>query len=130
MTAKTDDSRPDANPTSSSPDTSNPNSALIRKLNDRLRKTGCGGQVLVTDGILAQGLGFAQKALSAIIHFDGFNAENDPWAEHDCASLTVEGHSIMFKIDYYDRTLSQYSPNPADPKLTSRVLTIMMAGDY
>jgi hypothetical protein len=34
------------------------------------------------------------------------------------------------KIDYYDRMLRDASPNPADPAVTRRVLTLMLASDY
>ena len=31
---------------------------------------------------------------------------------------------MFFKIDYYDRSLNGHSPDPADPTVTTRVLTI------
>ena len=37
---------------------------------------------------------------------------------------------IFFKIDYYDRALSGHSPDPADPAVTQRVITIMLATEY
>jgi len=33
-------------------------------------------------------------------------------------------------IDYYDRELSMHSPDPADPSITQRVITIMLAEEY
>ena len=38
--------------------------------------------------------------------------------------------TIFFKIDYYDRTLTHHSPDPADPAVTERVITIMLADEY
>jgi hypothetical protein len=37
---------------------------------------------------------------------------------------------IMFKIDYYDQNLSMHSADPADPAVTQRVITIMLAEEY
>jgi hypothetical protein len=39
----------------------------------------------------------------------------------------MDGHTIMFKIDYFDREPSMHSPDPADPDVTQRVITIMLA---
>lgn len=104
--------------------------ATIQRLNDRLRKTGQGGQVLITDGILERGLDFARKVVGQIAAFDSFSEENDPWGEHDCAGLQVDGQRVLWKIDYYDRRMEFLSPNPADPKVTCRVLTIMLSSEY
>jgi len=42
----------------------------------------------------------------------------------------ADGHKIMFKIDYFDSSLAQHSPDPADPAVTQRVITIMLAEEY
>ena len=47
--------------------------------------------------------------------------------EHDFGSFEAEGHTIFFKIDYYDDTLTVHSPDPSDPSITKRVITIMLA---
>jgi hypothetical protein len=36
----------------------------------------------------------------------------------------------MFKIDYFDRTMTYGSPDAADPQQTTRVLTIMLVSEY
>jgi hypothetical protein len=37
---------------------------------------------------------------------------------------------VFFKIDYFDKSLRVHSPNPADPAVTERVITIMRADEY
>jgi hypothetical protein len=55
---------------------------------------------------------------------------NDPHKEHDFGAFDVDGHTIMFKIDYFDRQLSMHLPDPADPAVTQRVITIILAEEY
>jgi hypothetical protein len=50
-------------------------------------------------------------------------------AENSFASR-FDGNRIFFKIDYYDETLTVHSPDPSDPKVTKRVITIMQAEEY
>lgn len=42
----------------------------------------------------------------------------------------VDGIRILWKIDYYDRDRQFHSPDPADPKVTVRVLTVMRSDEY
>ena len=92
--------------------------ARIRELNDHLRTTNRGGIVLITDGLAALG-SEAGGILDAVAAFQDFNPDNDPWAEHDCARLEVNGHWVIWKIDYYDRSRRIHSPDPADPRSRS-----------
>lgn len=105
-------------------------SQRIQVLNDRLRMHGTGGRVVMTSGIAALDDNTRANIVSAIRAFDNFTEDNDPHGEHDCAALEVDGLTIMFKIDYYDLSLSGHSSNPADPTLTARVLTVMLAEEY
>jgi hypothetical protein len=102
----------------------------IRKLNDELRKSLTGGQVLLTPGIAALGPESVERVIKAITIFDDFCNENDPYTEHDFGSLDVEGQKVFFKIDYYNRDFSAHSPDPSDPAVTSRVITLMLASEY
>ena len=102
----------------------------IRDLNDKLRTTMSGGLVHMTDSIAALGLPTVNAIFAEITSFTAFNPDNDPWGEHDCAVVKVEGHRIVWKIDYFDRTRTIHSPDAADPKLTVRVLTVMLASEY
>ena len=99
----------------------------IRELNDRLRIEGMGGMVCMTNGVAALGLKNVNLIFACIADFTGFTPDNDPWNEHDCAAMTILDHKIIWKIDYYDRTRSYHSPDPGDPKVTVRVMTVMLA---
>ena len=62
--------------------------------------------------------------------FDTFTPDNDPHHEHDFGSFEHDGERIFWKIDYYDRSLTNGSEDPSDPAQTTRVLTIMLASEY
>ena len=102
----------------------------IRELNDKLRTTMSGGLVHMTNGIAALGLATVNVIFKAVAFFTAFTADNDPWGEHDCAVMEVEGHRFIWKIDYYDRSRTCHSPDAADAKVTVRVLTVMLSAEY
>ena len=104
--------------------------ARIRELNDQLRCKGIGGRTVITPGIQALKADDLRAVLLAVAGFDDFSEDNDPWGEHDCATLTVNGHRLIFKIDYYDRDLAYHSPDASDPAVTERVMTVMLAEEY
>ena len=103
---------------------------LVRQLNDALRQTMTGGQVLITSGVEALGLMAVGSILHAVRQFDKFSPGNDPFDEHDFGALTCLGYRVFWKIDHYDRQLEFGSPDPADPHVTTRALTIMLASEY
>ena len=106
------------------------NTAAIRWLNDELRKRHRGGQIFITRGLLALGDAAVQRVIDAIVAFDAFTPDNDPYEEHDCAVLIVDGIKVFWKIDYYDLSGEFGSEDPADPAKTKRVLTLMLASEY
>lgn len=102
----------------------------MRELNDGLRRYARAGIICVTRGIQDLGAERLQIILEAVRSFDSFNAHNDPYDEHDLGVLKAAGERIMWKIDYYDRERQFGSPDPANPTVTTRVLTIMLAREY
>ena len=105
-------------------------STIIRDMNDEFRRTLVGGQVLITPGVLDLGNDAAIEALRQVRLFDDFTPDNDPHREHDFGEVKVEGQRIWFKIDLYDKDLQYGSPNPADPDVTARVMTILLPSEY
>ena len=102
----------------------------IRTLNDTLRTTGQGGKIFVTTGVTEKGEAFLAAAINAMRAHDDFTPDNDPHGEHDFGRMVIEGTPVLWKIDYFDKTVEMGSDNPADPKQTCRVLTLLLAEEY
>ena len=103
----------------------------IRALNDALRQGNVEqGMILVTSGISAMGEAFTAEALGSVARFDAFTADNDPYGEHDFGAMTIQGEKVFWKIDAYDLAMEAHSPDPTDPAVTKRVLTIMLSSEY
>jgi hypothetical protein len=102
----------------------------VRDLNDQLRQNFAEGIAVMTPGIAALGPEAVARIVKTIAVFDDFCHANDPHEEHDFGAFDADGHRIFFKIDYYDETLTHHSPDAADPAITKRVITIMLAEEY
>jgi hypothetical protein len=107
-----------------------PKTAQIRALNDQLRQRLVGGMAVITPGIAALGQEAVARIIKTIEVYDNFCHANDPHEEHDFGAFEADGHRVFFKIDYYDETLAVHSPDPSDPSVTKRVITIMLAEEY
>lgn len=103
----------------------------IAQLNDLLRETLLTGQVLLTEGIHSLTEEQRSAVLTKVRTFSEFTEDNDPYCEHDFGAFDQDGvGKVFWKIDYYDLAYEAHSPDPADPKVTRRVLTIMLAREY
>lgn len=102
----------------------------IRELNDALRTTLTGGEITLTQGVAMLDSEVIRAITVALQTYNDFTDDNDPYGEHDFGKMTVNGYELFFKIDYYDGYMKFHSPDPADPELTIRVLTIMLADEY
>lgn len=98
--------------------------SAIAMANDAFRWKGDG--VTITSGV--QMLEDLYGLLESVRWYDDFNADNDPYSEHDFGSLMWKGEKIYWKIDYYDATLTGWC-DPRD-KACRRMLTIMLADEY
>ena len=102
----------------------------IRLLNDQLRSTFTGGQVVMTAGVAALPDEVKTKVLVQVRAFKDFNPDNDPHGEHDFGGFDVEGEKFFWKIEYYDERMKWGSDDPSDPAKTTRVLTMMLSSEY
>jgi hypothetical protein len=104
--------------------------ADIRALNDKLRHGEIAGTIVFAGSIAQAEYEEHIAAAGAVEAYEAFDSENDPHCEHDFGSFTIGEKSYFWKIDYYDLAMENLSPDPADPKVTNRVLTIFYAEDY
>ncbi len=105
----------------------------IRELNDDFRKYPFAdgrGQMVMTRSIADLPAEDRLAILNLVRDFDQFSEENDPYGEHDFGAFEYQGQKVFWKIDYYDTTMTKGSEDPADPKQTARVLTVMFASEY
>ena len=102
----------------------------VRQLNDAFRRTFVGGVVVVTEGVQALPHECRSALLAKVRAFDAFTEDNDPHGEHDFGVVEDGDVQCFWKIDLYDREMELMSPDPSDPAVTTRVLTIMLADEY
>ena len=108
----------------------NTKTARIQQLNDEFRQRLTGGIAVMTPGVAALGPTAVERIVKTVQVFDDFCHDNDPWQEHDFGAFDAEGEKIFFKIDYFDKGLRAHSPDPSDPVVTERVITLMLADEY
>lgn len=102
--------------------------ARIAALNDLARSTFTGCYVVLTPGAAA--LKDIAGLCLKVRGFSAFTEANDPYGEHDFGSFEHEGELVFWKFDYYDLDMNLHSPDAADPAVTCRMLTIMLAQEY
>ena len=104
--------------------------ARIRDLNDAFRRTFSGGKVMMTCGVADFDSMRLAVLLDRVRRFDAFTPDNDPHGEHDFGAFDDGGVRFFWKIDCYDTQMEFGSSNAADPDVTARVLTLMLADEY
>jgi hypothetical protein len=102
----------------------------IRALNDAFRRSFLGVTAVVTPGFNSLSADRRHSILARVRAFDAFNEDNDPNGEHDFGVIEDGDVQCFWKIDYYDTDMDLMSPDPADPSVTTRVLTVMLADEY
>lgn len=106
------------------------NAARIRALNDEFRQTLKGGMAVITPGIAALGPQAVERIVATVMTYNDFCRDNDPYGEHDFGAFEAEGETVFFKIEYFDPSLGAHSVDPIDPKVTRRIMTLMLSSEY
>ena len=121
--------------------------ARIAHLNDLARSAmGVACTAVATVGFRSLPEADQSSVRELIETFDAFDDDNDPNGERDfgcvyqlaCGRWTTERprvrdderERVFWKLDYYDRDLRFGSEDAANPAVTRRVLTIMLADEY
>ena len=91
---------------------------------------GIRGRVMMTAGVASLGATDTLEAIREMVNFHRFNADNDPYGEHDFGSFEYKGRRFFWKIDYYDTDYKFGSPDQSDRTVTARALTVMLASEY
>lgn len=108
-----------------------PSTLCIAELNDQLRTTFRGGEILITSGIAALDDASRSLVLARVQGFDTFTPDNDPYGEHDFGAIDLpDVEKVFWKIDCYGPTFDHASEDPSNRWITRRVLTIMLASEY
>lgn len=121
--------------------------ARIARLNDMARQAmGVACAAFATVGFRSLSASDQSIVRELIETYDAFDEDCDPHGERDfgcvyqlaCGRWTTERprlrdderERVFWKLDYYDRDLRFGSEDPANPAVTRRVLTIMLADEY
>jgi Protein of unknown function (DUF3768) len=121
--------------------------ARIARLNDMARQAmGIACTAVATVGFRSLPASDQSRVRELIETFDAFDEDNDPHGERDFGCIYQLGDGrwttdrprvrddecerVFWKLDYYDRELQFGSEDAANPAVTRRVLTIMLADEY
>lgn len=119
-------------------------SERIARLNDRARQAmGLACVPVATEGFRALPDEDQSRVRELVETFDAFTPDNDPYGERDFGAIYQDSdgrwttaqparsaETVFWKIDAYDRDLQFGSKDPANPAVTRRVLTMMLASEY
>ena len=121
--------------------------ARIARLNDLARRAmGVACTAVATVGFRSLPEADQSSVRELIEIYDAFDEDNDPHGERDfgCVYQLGDGRwtterprlrddereRVFWKLDYYDRQMRFASEDAANPAITRRVLTIMLADEY
>lgn len=100
---------------------------LVAALNDAHRQSlqGC----VFEEGVVQLPAPTVAALLARIAEFDSWEEDTEPFRDHHCGCIELDGDRFLWKINYYGVELQHPSPNPADAFVTRRMLLIRREGD-
>ena len=121
--------------------------ARIARLNDRARQAmGLACTAFVTVGFRSLPDADQSRVRKLIKTYDAFDEDSDAHGERDFGAVYQLGagrwatersrlrederERVFWKFDYYDRAMRFAGEDAADPAITRRVLTIMLADEH
>jgi Protein of unknown function (DUF3768) len=121
--------------------------ARIARSNDLARRAmGVACTAVATVGFRSLPASDQSRVRELIETYDAFDEDNDPHGERDFGTIYQLGNGrwtterprvrgdererVFWKFDYYDRYLRFGSEDAANPTITRRVLSIMLADEY
>lgn len=104
--------------------------ARIAELNDQARQLKGSHLLVITQGVQSLEHQAVEEIVQRVRDFDAFTGANDPHGEHDFGAFEHGSDTIFWKIDLYDKDMEFGSPDPTDPAVTQRVITVMLASEY
>jgi Protein of unknown function (DUF3768) len=121
--------------------------ARIARLNDLARRAmGVACTAVATVGFRSLSASDQSCVRELIETYDAFDEDNDPHGERDFGTIYQLGDGrwtterprshedererVFWKFEYYHRDLRFASEDAANPAITRRVLTIMLADEY
>jgi Protein of unknown function (DUF3768) len=97
----------------------------IIELNDRFRSTFKGGRVQMSRSVYELEPRLRGRALWVLSKYKKF----DPDSEHDWGTFIFGGYAFEWWIEYRSTAGLDQSPDPANPDMTFRVLTLEVVAD-
>ena len=101
-----------------------------RSLKDGLREHVTENRTLISPGVAALGPAMVDRIATTLRVYDDFCRGDDIMGGHEFGSFEVEGHRLLFQIDYFDGSLELDPPDLPDRHVTTRVITIMLSDEY
>ncbi|MFC5567116.1 DUF3768 domain-containing protein [Rubellimicrobium aerolatum] len=111
----------------------------VAEQNDRFRRSfgadpTLPGRIVLTQGVAALGAAALVPLMTALIRFDDFTEDNDPFGLRDFGTLEIEAEGravrLYWKIDLFDADERFGSEAPDDPDRTRRVLTLLLPEEW